>query len=101
MARFLYRTEFDFLRERAFTYLQVGDLAAAEADADQAIRENPESGHGYYVRAAVYTEQEDYTAAVVDLDQAAGLASAAGDTQLEATARAQRARVIQLALAQQ
>ena len=100
-ARSLYQTEFDFLQERAFTYLRVGDLEAAEADADQAIRENPESGHGYYVRAGVYAEQEDYTAAVVDLDQAAALASVAGDTKLEATARAQRARVIQLALAQQ
>jgi tetratricopeptide (TPR) repeat protein len=100
-ARSLYETELDFLLERGMTYVRVGDLAAASADAEQAIRENPDSGYAYYLRANIATEAGDYAAAVADLEQAAELAQAAGNTQLEATARAQRAMVIQLQLYQE
>jgi len=54
-----------------------------------------------YVRASIATEQEDYAEAIADLEQAADLARAVGDAQLEATARTQRAMVIQLQLHQQ
>jgi len=53
------------------------------------------------MRASVATEAGDYAKAVADLDKAAELAQAAGDTQLEATARTQRAMVIQLQVVQQ
>ena len=99
-ARPLYETDFDFLLERGLTYLRVGDLAAAQADAEQAIRENPDSGHGYYLRASIVTEQRDYAAAIADLERAAELAHAAGDAQLEAAARVQRAMVIQMRTSQ-
>ena len=100
-ARSLYETELDFLLERGMTYVRVGDLAAASADVEQAIGEDPDSGYAYYLRATVAAEAGDYAAAVADLEQAAELAQAAGNTQLEATARAQRAMVIQLQLYQQ
>ena len=100
-ARSLCETGLDFLLERGLAYVRVGNLAAASADAEQAVRESPDSGYAYYLRASVETEAGDYAAAVADLEQAAELAQAAGDTQLEATARAQRAMVIQLQLYQQ
>jgi len=100
-ARVLYETEFDFLLARGMTYLRVGDLTAAGADAEQAIVESPHSGWGYYLRASIAVEEGDYDAAVADLEQAEGLARAAGDTQLEAYTRTQRAMVIQLQLYQQ
>ena len=100
-ARSLYEKDLDFSLQRGMTYLRVGDLSAARADAEQAVRENPDSGHAYFVRAGVATEAGDYAAAIADLERAAELAQAAGDAQLEATARAQRAMVIQLRLYQQ
>ena len=99
-ARRLYERDADFLLDRTMAYLRVGNLPAASADAEQFILDNPDSGRGYYVRAGVATEQGDYAAAVADLERAAELARAAGDTQLEATARTQRAMVIQLQLYQ-
>lgn len=100
-ARSLYEKDLDFLLQRSMTFLRVGDLSAARADAEQAVRETPDSGYAYFVRAGVATEEGDYPAAIADLAQAAELAQAAGDTQLEATARAQRAMVIQLQLYRQ
>jgi len=99
-ARSLYETDFDFLLGRSRTYLRVGDLPAASADIEQAIVENPDSGQGYLLRAGIVTEQGDYAAAIADLERAAELAQAAGDTQLEAVARTQRAMVIQLQMYQ-
>jgi len=100
-ARSLCETDFDFLLGRSMTYLRVGEITAASADVEQAIAQNPQVGHGYYVRASVAMEQGDYAAAVADLEQAAELANAAGDIQLEAAARTQRAMVLQLQLYQQ
>jgi len=99
-ARSLHETDFDFLLNRSMAYLRVGDLVAASTDIEQAIAENPQEGCAYYVRASIATGQGDYAVAVADLEQAADLARAVGDTQLEATARAQRAMVIQLQLHQ-
>ncbi len=100
-ARSLYETDFDFLLDRSMAYLRMGGLAAASADIEQAIAQNPQAGGGYYVRASILTEQENYAAATADLERAANLAHAAGDTQLEAAARTQRAMVVQLQLYQQ
>lgn len=95
VARSLYDADFDFFLERGVRYLRVGNLDMAGADAEQAIAENPQSGHGYYLRANVATRREDYAAALADLERAVELAQESGDTQLEAIARTQRALVIQ------
>jgi tetratricopeptide (TPR) repeat protein len=100
-ARSLYETDFDFLLDRGMIYLRAGDLDAASADVERAILENPESGRAYYLRAGVATQRGEYAAAVADLEWAAELARAAGDTRLEAAARAQRAMVIQLQIYEQ
>lgn len=99
-ARALYESDLHFLLARGVAYLHVGDLAAASADAEQVIVESPRSGWGYYLRASVAVEQGDYDAAVADLEQAEDLARAAGNVQLEAYARTQRAYVIQLQMSQ-
>nr|HID15022.1 tetratricopeptide repeat protein [Anaerolineae bacterium] len=67
-AHSLYETDFDFLLDRGLTYLRVGNLSAASADAEQAIAENPHSGWGYYLRANIAVEQGDYDAAIADLE---------------------------------
>jgi len=77
-------------------HLQLGNVAAARAAIEQAVALNPQAGRVYYVRGAVFTEQGEYDDAIADLEHAAELASAAGDVQLEAAARAQRATVIQM-----
>ena len=100
-ARGLYQANYDFSLDRALVYLRARDLAAASADVEQAIQEQPDLGRGYYLRASIYAESGDYAAAVADLEQAADLAQAAGDTQLEAAARVQRAMMMQLQMAQQ
>jgi tetratricopeptide (TPR) repeat protein len=100
-ARSLYETDFDFLLDRGRAYLRVGNLDAASADIEQAILEDPDSGHGYLLRSGVAVERGDYAAAIADLERAAELAQAAGDVQLEAVARAQRAMVIQMRMVQQ
>ena len=100
-ARSLCETEADFLLDRGLAYLRVGDLAAASADVERTITMNPSSAMAYYLRASVALEREDYAAAVADLERAAELAQEAGDSQLEATARVQRAMVMQLWVGQQ
>jgi tetratricopeptide (TPR) repeat protein len=99
-ARSLYGEGTGFLQDRSMTYLRLGDVDAAAADVEQVIAQEPESGVGYYLRASVAMAREDYKAAVDDLDRASELAQAAGDTQLEATARVQRAMVFQMWSAQ-
>ena len=100
-ARSRYERDLDFLLDRGMAYLRTGDLVAASADVEQIILETPDAGHAYYLRAGIATERGDYAAAVADLERAAELAHAAGDTRLEATARTQRAMVMQLQLYQQ
>jgi hypothetical protein len=81
-------------------YLRVGDIEAASADAEEAIAKHPESGWPYTVRANVAVERGDFLEASDALEEAANLAAAAGDTQLEAYARTQRAMVLQLSASQ-
>lgn len=100
-ARSLYETETDFLLNRGMAYLDAGDLDRAHADVEQVVVMDPQLAAGYYVRAGVFVEREDYATAVDDLDRTAELAQAAGDSQLEATARVRRAMVMQLWFGQQ
>jgi tetratricopeptide (TPR) repeat protein len=86
-ARSLYGTDSDFLLQRTQSYLMVGDLDAASLDVEQAIREAPDSGIGYYVRALVAEQRGDYVAAIADLERAGELAREAGDVQLEGIVR--------------
>ncbi|MCP4538232.1 MAG: tetratricopeptide repeat protein [Chloroflexi bacterium] len=94
-ARVLHGTEMDFLLNRSQVYLNVGDLDAAKVDLEQVIAFSPQSGTAYYLRGTVFAEQGEYAVAVDDLERAAELAQEAGDSQLEATARVQRAMVMQ------
>jgi tetratricopeptide (TPR) repeat protein len=100
-ARSLYATDFDFLVERSMTYLRVGDLDAASADIEQAIRQKPDAGLGYYVRANIAAQKGDCTTAIADLQHASELAQATGEVQLEAAIRVQLAFTTQSCAVQQ
>jgi Flp pilus assembly protein TadD len=91
----LYDSEASLLMDRSMAYLRVGNVDAAEADVEQAVAEEPESGLPYYVRSNINLERGNCFAAVADLELAAEMANRAGDTRLEAMARAQRATVLQ------
>lgn len=91
----LYDSEAAFLTDRSMAYLRVGDLDAAEADVQQAIVEEPESGWPYYVWSSIDIERGNCITATINLELAAEVANQAGDTQLEALARTQRAMVAQ------
>jgi tetratricopeptide (TPR) repeat protein len=97
LAQPLYDTTFDFHLSRGRVYLEAGQLEPAAADAERAIAENPDSGWPYYLRAGVHYRRGNYDSALVDLDRAAELAQEAGDSQLEALARTQRAQIGQMA----
>jgi tetratricopeptide (TPR) repeat protein len=99
-ARSLYETEVDFLLDRGLIYVQMGEVDAASADVEQVLAVDPRSASAYYLRSSVDLQQGDFVAAIDDLDRAAELAQEAGDTQLEATARVQRAMVMQMWTAQ-
>jgi tetratricopeptide (TPR) repeat protein len=96
VAQSLYDATLDFYLDRGRVYLEAGQPEKAETDINRAIAENPESGWSYYLRASVDVRQGDYNRALADLDQAADLAQEAGDGQLEAMARAQRAQVMRM-----
>jgi len=100
-ARDLYETDFDFLLSRALVYLRIGNLEAANSDAEQAIAQDPQAGRGYYIRASIAAELGDCATAIADLERASDLAHAAGDAQLEAAARTQLAMVMQMCIYQQ
>jgi tetratricopeptide (TPR) repeat protein len=100
-ARSLHETDVDFLLNRGLIYLQVGDVDAAGADVEQIMAMDPQAASAYYLRSSVALERGDFAAAVADLERTAELAQEAGDTQLEATARVQRAMVMQMWTAQQ
>ncbi|MGD2179224.1 MAG: hypothetical protein PVG71_15540 [Anaerolineae bacterium] len=97
VAQSLYDAPFEFHLNRGRVYLEAGQLEKAEADTERSIAENPESGWPYYLRAGIDVGQGDYDRALADLDRAAELAQEAGDTQLEALARAQRVQVMRMA----
>jgi tetratricopeptide (TPR) repeat protein len=92
----LYGAPSSFFRERGMIGLRVGDVDAAYADSERAIAEDPASGWAYYLRASVVMAKGDRDGALADLEQAVELARAAGDAQLEATARTQWAMILQL-----
>jgi tetratricopeptide (TPR) repeat protein len=96
VAQSLYDTTLDFYLNRGRVYLEAGQSEKAQIDTSRAIAENPESGWSYYLRAGVDVRQGDYERALADLDRAADLAQEAGDRQLEALARAQRAQVMRM-----
>lgn len=99
-ARSLHETELGFLLGRAMVYLRTGNLFAASIDLEQAANRYPDSGRVYYLRASVAQARGQFGEALADLEKTSELAQAAGDTQLEATARVQLAMVTQLQTAQ-
>jgi len=95
-ARSLYATDFDFFLNRGRVYLACGQPDIASADVETAIELNPDSGWGYYLRAAVHVRTSDYRAALDDLQRAADLAERSGDSRLHGMAVTQRAHLVRM-----
>ncbi|MCX7683299.1 MAG: tetratricopeptide repeat protein [Anaerolineae bacterium] len=95
-ARSLYGSEYEFLLSRTMILLRLKRLEAALSDVEKAIALDPSSGRGYYTRSLVLLDMGDRLGAIADLEQASRLAHEAGDTHLEAMARAQMAMVMQM-----
>ncbi|HEC34395.1 MAG TPA: hypothetical protein ENI37_06730 [Chloroflexi bacterium] len=94
-ARDLGLNDEEFLLQRGTLFLQVGDLERARADAEAVVGLSPRWGYGFYLRACVEEAAGEIQAAVADYRHAADLANAAGDAQLEATARVRMGLLIQ------
>lgn len=95
-AQSLYASEYDFLLSRTMILLRLGKTEAALSDVEKAIALEPSLGRGYYTRSLVRLDMGDRLGAITDLEQASRLAHEAGDTHLEAMARAQLAMVMQM-----
>lgn len=93
-ARSLYQARSDFLLSRGQVYMEAGNLEEATDDVERVIAENPQSGQAYYLRASIASRRGDYNAALADLEKAGELARQAGEIQLEAFARVQRAMLM-------
>jgi len=95
-AQSLFDTTLDFYLSRGLAYLESGQTEKAGLDAQRAIAEDPNSGWAYYLQAAIDVGRGDYEQALEDLDHAAELGQAAGDSRLEALARTQRTQVMRM-----
>jgi tetratricopeptide (TPR) repeat protein len=86
-ARRLYGDDSTFHMERGIVWLQLGDLAAAEADARALIAQPGSAAEGYYLLSQVEEERGQISAAIAALQQAAQLAEQEGNAQLTVLAR--------------
>ena len=84
-----------FLALRAQTYMSVRLPEVMLQDTQEILAVSPESAQGYFLQGRAYHLLQSYTLAEVSYQTAAELASAAGDTQLEALARVNLAYLMQ------
>ncbi len=84
-----------FLLIRAQVYLMLGQPEAVLADAEAAIAANPQSARGYLYLAQANTDLGNFLEAERQYDEAGRLADAAGDVEIAAIARVQKAYLYQ------
>jgi len=84
-----------FFLDRAQVYLVLGQPAAVLVDAEAAIAANPQSARGYLYLAQANTDLGNYVEAEKQYDEAGRLADAAGDVEIAAIARVQKAYLYQ------
>ncbi len=84
-----------FLLARAQVYLMLGEPEAVLVDAEAAIAANPQSARGYLYLAQANTDLGNYAEAERQYDEAGRLADAAGDAEIAAIARIQKAYLYQ------
>lgn len=63
------------LRYRALAQQALGNLPQALQDANRAIEQAPQHAFGFYVRAGILKDQQEYTRALADVNQALALQS--------------------------
>ena len=64
---------------RAMGFSATGDLDAAVAELDAAVKIDPAKPNSYFMRAAAYEAKKDYDKAIADLDEAVRLDATHGD----------------------
>jgi tetratricopeptide (TPR) repeat protein len=84
-----------FLLTRAQIYLMLGQPEAVLVDAGAVIAANPQSARGYLYLAQANTDLGNFLEADMHYDEAGRLADAAGDPEIAAIARVQKAYLYQ------
>jgi len=84
-----------FLLNRAQVFLVLGQPEAVLADAEAAIAANPQSARGYLYLAQANTDLGNFVEAEKQYDEAGRLADEAGDVEIAAIARVQKAYLYQ------
>ncbi len=84
-----------FFLNRAQVYLVLGQLEAVLTDGEAAIAANPQSARGYLYLAQANTDLGNYVEAEKQYDEAGRLADEAGDVEIAAIARVQKAYLYQ------
>jgi predicted Zn-dependent protease len=96
-ARPAYADETTYLVTRSNIRLQAGDPDGAYADAQAAVRADPDSAQAYLMLGGAQEVRGEISAASQSYSTAAGLAAARKDTQLEAMAKVRLAMMMQSA----
>ncbi|MCL6431466.1 MAG: tetratricopeptide repeat protein [Anaerolineae bacterium] len=86
-----------FLMQRAMTWLRVGDLDRAEADALASLEENPDLAESYFVLGGVCEARGDVPGAVAAFEKTAELAEKAGNSALIVMAKTRLGMLLQAA----
>ncbi len=84
-----------FFLDRAQIYLVLGQPEAVLADAEAALAANPQSARGYLYLAQANTDLGNFVEAEKQYDEAGRLAGEAGDAEIAAIARVQKAYLYQ------
>lgn len=86
-----------FLMQRAMTWLRIGELDRAEADALASLDENPELAESYFVLGGIYEARGDVPRAVAAFDKTAELAEKANNSPLIVMAKTRLGMLLQAA----
>jgi tetratricopeptide (TPR) repeat protein len=87
--------ELEFLLQRGLLTLSLGDLDAANQDANAAIELAPQRPEGYFLLGNVAEQVGDLELALDSFQQASDLAESTGQVTLQVTARVRMATVLQ------
>lgn len=88
--------EVEFLLLRAQAYENAGQSDAAMADAQEAVRLDPQSAQGYLLIGGIHESNRRFRDAMTAYDQAFQAADSQGQTELAAIARTRTAMVMQI-----
>ncbi|MDI7275775.1 MAG: tetratricopeptide repeat protein [Anaerolineae bacterium] len=86
-----------FLMQRAMTWLRLGELDRAEADAQASLAANPDLAESYFVLGGIYEARGNVGGAVVAFEKTAELAEKANNSALIVMAKTRLGMLLQAA----